>query len=41
MLDENEDVIVVDKQGGRLKASIPIYLLSAELFPEDLDELAL
>lgn len=40
-LNEKEDVIVVDRQGVKLKASIPIYLLSAELFPEDLDELAL
>ena len=41
MLDEKEDVIVVDKQGVTLKASIPTYLLTAELFPEDIDELAL
>jgi len=40
-LDQKEDVTVVDKQGVKLKASIPTYLLSADLFPEDIDELAL
>ena len=41
VLDEKEDVIVVDKKGVTLKASIPTYLLTAELFPEDIDELVL
>ncbi len=41
MLEEKEEVIVVDKQGVTLKASIPSYLLTAELFPEDIDELSL
>lgn len=40
-LDQKEDVAVVDKQGVTLKASIPTYLLSADLFPEDIDELVL
>lgn len=41
MLDEKEEVIFVDKQGVKLKAFIPTYLLTAELFPKDIDELAL
>jgi hypothetical protein len=40
-LDQKEAVEVTDKQGVILKASIPTYLLSADLFPEDIDELAL
>lgn len=40
-LDQKEDVELDDKQGATLRASIPIYLLSADLFPEDIDELAL
>ncbi len=40
-LGQKEDVEVVDKQGVTLKASIPTYLLSAELFPDDIDELAI
>jgi hypothetical protein len=40
-LDQKETVEVVDKQGVILKASIPTYLLSADLFPENIDELAL
>ncbi|MDP0561238.1 MAG: DUF3375 domain-containing protein [Candidatus Endonucleobacter sp. (ex Gigantidas childressi)] len=40
-LEQKEDVVLSDKQGGLLKATIPTYLLTAELFPEDIDELAL
>ena len=40
-LEQKEDVALIDKQGGSLKATIPSYLLTAELFPEDIDELAL
>ena len=40
-LEQKEDVALIDKQGGLLKATIPTYLLTAELFPEDIDELAL
>lgn len=41
VLDRKEEVIVGDKQGVKLKALIPTYLLAAELFPNDIDELAL
>ena len=34
-----EIVEIIDKQGIRLKASIPTYLLSVELFPDDIEEL--
>jgi hypothetical protein len=40
-LDQKEELEVTDKQGIKLKASIPTYLLSADLFPEDIDELVL
>jgi len=40
-LEQKEDVALMDKQGVMLKASIPTYLLSLDLFPEDIDELAL
>lgn len=38
-LIEKESVEFVDKQGVRLKASIPTYILSVELFPDDIEEL--
>ena len=41
MLEQKENVALTDKQGSVLKATIPTYLLTAELFPEDIDELAL
>jgi len=41
VLEEKEEVRVKDKQGNLLKAKIPMYLLSFEQFPDDLDELAL
>jgi hypothetical protein len=41
LLDEKEVVTMVDKHGIALKASIPTYLLTAELFPEDINDLAL
>ncbi len=40
-LDRKEHVEVMDKQGVVVKASIPTYMLSADLFPEQIDELAL
>ena len=40
-LGQKEYVEVVDNQGVTLKASIPTYLLSADFFPEDIDELVL
>jgi len=40
-LDQKEDIEVMDKQGAILKATIPTYLLSADLFPENIDELAI
>ena len=36
---EKETVEIIDKQGIRLKASIPTYSLSVELFPDDIEEL--
>ncbi|MFT7675562.1 MAG: hypothetical protein ACI845_003989 [Gammaproteobacteria bacterium] len=40
-LTENESVEILDKQGVRLRASIPGFLLSADLFPDSLDELVI
>ncbi|WP_250655178.1 DUF3375 domain-containing protein [Alkalimarinus coralli] len=40
-LEQKEDVELMDKQGAMLKASIPTYLLTLDLFPEDIDELSL
>ncbi|WP_305909711.1 DUF3375 domain-containing protein [Methylomarinum sp. Ch1-1] len=40
-LDEKESVEVLDKQGIRLKADIPKYLLSADLFPDNIEEMAI
>ena len=40
-LDKKEEVLVADKQGITLKASIPTFLLSAELFPDDISELTI
>lgn len=40
-LDEKEQVNIMDKQGVLLKALIPTFLLSAELFPENINELVL
>ena len=41
VIEQKEDVVVADKQGITLKASIPTYRLTAKLFPKDLDELAI
>lgn len=41
VLEQKEVVEVIDKQGIALRASIPTYLLSADLFPENVDELVL
>jgi len=38
-LNDRERVEVRDRQGIRIKASIPRYLLSAELFPDNMDTL--
>ncbi|WP_250657083.1 DUF3375 domain-containing protein [Alkalimarinus coralli] len=40
-LEQKEEVALMDKQGVMLKASIPTYLLTLDLFPEDIDELSL
>ena len=40
-LDEKESVDVLDKRGIRLKASIPKYLLSADLFPDNIEEMVI
>ena len=41
LLPEKESVAIKDQQGIWLQASIPAFLLSADLFPENLDELVL
>ncbi|TDB60282.1 DUF3375 domain-containing protein [Photorhabdus khanii] len=41
LLEEKESIEMSDKQGVRLRASIPTFLLSADLFPDSLDELVL
>lgn len=41
MLADKESVEVNDRQGVRLKATIPTFLLSADLFPNNLDELVI
>ncbi|MCF6344937.1 MAG: DUF3375 domain-containing protein [Thiomicrorhabdus sp.] len=38
---DKEDVDVLDKQGIYFKASIPKYLLSADLFPENIDDMVI
>lgn len=38
-LTEKETVEIIDKQGIRLNASIPTYLLSVALFPDNIEEL--
>lgn len=41
LIEQTEQVQFQDKSGVMLQASIPTYYLSAELFPQHLDELAL
>lgn len=41
LTEQNEQIQFQDQHGVNLQASIPTYYLSAELFPENLDELAL
>lgn len=41
VLEDKEEVVVTDKQGVIVHASIPVFLLSVDLFPDDLDKLAL
>ena len=38
-LEEKESVIIEDRQGNKLKVSVPTLLLSADLFPSNMDEL--
>jgi hypothetical protein len=40
-LPEKEELEVVDRQGVRLNVSIPRYLLSADLFPDDIEEMVI
>ena len=40
-LNEKESIIIQDKQGIQIKATLPKYLLSASLFPDNLEELPL
>ncbi len=40
-LDDKEELEFMDKQGVRLKASIPRYLLSADLFPDNIEEMVI
>lgn len=40
-LNEKESIIIQDKQGIQIKATLPKYLLSASLFPDNLEELSL
>ena len=41
LTEQNEQIQFQDQHGVNLQARIPTYYLSAELFPENLDELAL
>jgi AcrR family transcriptional regulator len=41
LLEEKESLIIHDRQGELLQVSIPLFLLSVELFPQDLGELTL
>lgn len=40
-LEDKEELDILDKQGIRVKASIPKYLLSADLFPDDIEEMVI
>lgn len=40
-LEDKEELDIMDKQGVRFKASIPKYLLSADLFPDDIEEMVI
>ncbi|NOX08760.1 MAG: DUF3375 domain-containing protein [Gammaproteobacteria bacterium] len=40
-LEDKEDLEILDKQGVRIKASIPKYLLSADLFPDNIEEMVI
>lgn len=40
-LEDKEELEIQDKQGVRLKASIPKYLLTADLFPDDIEEMVI
>ncbi|WP_239325177.1 DUF3375 domain-containing protein [Snodgrassella gandavensis] len=40
-LNTKESIIIQDKQGVQIKATLPKYLLSASLFPANLEELSL
>jgi len=40
-LEDKEELEILDKKGVRIRASIPKYLLSADLFPEDIEEMVI
>ncbi len=40
-MQHTEQVELKDRSGVHLQASIPVYYLSADLFPKNIDELAL
>jgi len=40
LLENNERVVIQDRQGAYLQATIPCYQLSSEMFPMDLTEVA-
>jgi len=40
-LDKKETIALRDKKGNCMRASIPVFLLSADLFPKNLDDLNL
>ena len=40
-LADKEELEILDKQGIRIKASIPKYLLTADLFPDDIEEMVI
>lgn len=40
-LNDKESIIIQDKHGVQIKATLPKYLLSASLFPDNLEELSL
>ncbi|HED32789.1 MAG TPA: DUF3375 domain-containing protein [Gammaproteobacteria bacterium] len=40
-LEDKEALTILDKQGVRLKVSIPRYLLSADLFPDNIEEMVI
>jgi len=41
MLDDQESIEIKDKHKGSIKVSIPVFLLSVDLFPENLNDLVI